>query len=64
MICVYAAIIGSERVFFVNELARFVEHWGCQDFTICEDFNAVLRSDEKWGVNGFDAALANFVSFV
>lgn len=49
---------------FFEELARFVGQWGCQDSSICGDFNVVLRSDEKLGVNVFGEALEDFVSFV
>lgn len=37
---------------------------GCQNFVICEYFNAVLASDERWGVNGFSAASAELVDWI
>lgn len=36
----------------------------CQDFIICGDFNAILRSEERWGSNGFGEASEEFVGFV
>lgn len=46
-ICIYAPTDHSCRV--SSDLAFFVSNWECRDFSIFDDFNAVLSDDERWG---------------
>lgn len=64
LICVYAPTAGTERKDFFEYLTIFVMKWECQNFTIFGDFNAILYSDEKWGVNVFGSVLEELISFV
>lgn len=41
-----------------------MEQWEFQNYTIFGDFNAVLFSSEKWGVNGFGLASKELISLV
>ena len=54
----------NERVTFLESLSHFVSCLGCQNFVIFGDFNVVLGSKERWGVNGFNLTSVEFIDWV
>lgn len=56
LVCIYAPIGRNERAKFFEYLVHFIGKWEGQNYVICSDFNALISSEEWWGVNGFGAS--------
>lgn len=64
LICVYGPTDGNDIVAFLDDWAKFVSLWDCRNFVIFGDFNAILFSKERWGINGYCSASEELDSFI
>lgn len=60
----YAPTYRGGRIVFFESIVQFVGQWGCQNFIIFRDFNAMFSMDERWRIDGSGPASKEFVSLV
>lgn len=47
-----------------DSIISFVQEWNCDDYIIFGDFNSVIQSSERCGINGFDSAYQELVDLM
>lgn len=64
LIYIYALIESLDWSDFFDSLVFFISSWGCSEYIIFGDFNAIVITFECRGSNGFGTASDDLVNFV